>query len=709
MDNPLLSIIIVNYNVKEFLRQSLRSVQQATQEFPAEIIVVDNASQDGSADMVAREFPQVRLIRSAKNLGFARANNLALREARGRFLVLINPDTVVQEDTFKVLLQFFDSHPDAGMAGCKILNPDGSLQLACRRSIPTPWVAFTKLVGLSRLFPRSRLFGRYNLTYLDSNRTTEVEAISGSFMMLRSGVVKRVGPLDEHFFMYGEDLDWCYRIRQAGWKIYYVPDTQIVHYKGASSKKARLDTLLFFYRAMLLFARKHFRGRYLFLPQWFLILGIGVRAALSFVHGLLRQLRWPLVDLVLLNGALVLGMWLRFGSLVYWRSYVPVAGIYSVVWLLSLYFFDLYEHKKFSVARAAAAVLLGLVVNATITYFAKNFAFSRLVVLLAGFFSLILIPGWRWGLGVLAARTRWRPLEQLRHRYFSRRAMLVGTRKSVQDLLRRLRQSAIAGTQVAALLYVDGNGEAEAPGSGPAVVSGLENLSWYVQELDINEVVFAAQSLSYAHILGTISDLSASGVEFKIASDDLEVIIGSGSVDYLGEIPLVEVEYRYGHAPYRLAKRSLDLAFALPALLFLLPVWAVLLVRGYRFKAVPVYPAGAGAKSRLFDRNGLLAKKAVVLLKNRKIPSTFWEKSPLVLGLLGGTFSLVGLPFAFHPMEKVFQAGRLRLKPGLVSLENLPPVPGGSRERLEHSVLYYLKNYSPLLDLGILIRKLKAR
>jgi len=709
MDTPLLSIIIVNYNVKDFLHQSLRSIQQATAGIPAEIIVVDNGSRDGSVEMVAQQFPEVHLIRNRENAGFARANNQALREAHGRFVVLINPDTVVQEDTFQVLLRFFEAHPEAGMVGCRILNPDGSLQLACRRSIPTPWVAFTKLVGLSRLFPRSRLFGRYNLTYLDPGEITEVEAISGSFMMVRREVVEQVGMLDERFFMYGEDLDWCYRIRQAGWKIYYVPDTQIVHYKGASSQKARLDTLLFFYRAMLLFARKHFRGRYLFLPQWFLMLGIGFRAAVSFAHGLLRRLRWPLVDLVFLNLALVLAMWLRFGSLVHWRSYIPVSVIYSVVWLLSLYFFDLYEHRKFSAARAAAAVLLGLVVNATITYFAKHFAFSRLVVLLAGWLNLILIPGWRWGLSLLARRSHWRPVEKLRQRYFSKRAMLVGTRKSVQKLLHRLRQAPVGGTEVAALLYTDGSVEGENADAGPQVLSGLENLSWYVRELDINEVVFTPRSLSYGHILGIISDLSATGVDFKIASDDLEVIIGSGSVEYLGEIPLVEVEYRYGHAPYRLIKRALDIAVAVPTVLLLLPGWLLMMVSGYRFRRVPVEPVGAREWDTARESGSFLSRSAVVLLKNRKIPSTFWEKSPLMLAVLTGAFSLVGLPFEFRSSGAPLRRGELQLKPGLVSLEYLPPAAGEGRGRLEHSVLFYLKNYSPLLDLEILFRKLKMR
>ncbi len=349
MQKPILSIIIVSFNVKDFLFQAIHSIRKAIRNLSAEIIVIDNASWDGSVSMLEKNFPDVRIISNPTNLGFARANNRGIQESSGEYIVLMNPDTIVQEDTFETLLNFFSQDSQVGMAGCKILNPDGSLQLACRRSFPTPWVAFTKLVGLSRLFPKNRYLGRYNLTYLNPDEVTEVEAISGSFMMVRRNLVDEVGLLDESFFLYGEDLDWCYRIRKAGWKIYYVPATQIVHYKGASSKKAQFDTLLLFYRAMLLFVRKHFRGKYLFLPQWFLIIGIRVRATISFIQGGLSRIKWPALDLFFLNLSLVCAIFLRFGSLIHLEPYLLVTLIYSSVWLAAFYFFELYGHRKFVV------------------------------------------------------------------------------------------------------------------------------------------------------------------------------------------------------------------------------------------------------------------------------------------------------------------------------------------------------------------------
>ncbi|MBI3578172.1 MAG: glycosyltransferase family 2 protein, partial [Ignavibacteriales bacterium] len=237
----LISVIIVNFNVREFLHHALVSLQKAMKGIKGEIIIVDNASDDGSVEMVRRRFPTVALIANKTNLGFAKANNLGLKKAKGKHFLLINPDTLVQEDTLRVMLKFFENNPDVGLAGCKILNPDGSFQLPCRRSFPTPWVALTKMSGLSALFPRTRLFGRYNLTYLSPDETYEIDAVSGSFMMLRREAYEQVGGLDEDFFMYGEDLDWCYRIQKAGWKNYYVHSTKIIHYKGESTKRSNLD------------------------------------------------------------------------------------------------------------------------------------------------------------------------------------------------------------------------------------------------------------------------------------------------------------------------------------------------------------------------------------------------------------------------------------------------------------------------------------
>ncbi|MCJ7552663.1 MAG: glycosyltransferase family 2 protein, partial [Ignavibacteriaceae bacterium] len=258
-----LSIIIVNYNVKVFLQNLLDSIQKASSGIQTEVIIVDNASDDGSIEFLREKYPQIKLIVNKTNLGFGKANNIGLKEAKGKFILFLNPDTIVAEDTFSKMIEFFNQTPDAGLAGCKILNPDGTLQLSCRRSFPGPWTSFTKVTGLSTLFPKSKIFARYNLTYLDENQTYEVDAISGSFMMIRKEVYDKVGGFDEQFFMYGEDLDLCYRIQKAGHKVYYVHSTQIIHYKGESTKRSNIDETKVFYKAMHLFVKKHLSTSFL--------------------------------------------------------------------------------------------------------------------------------------------------------------------------------------------------------------------------------------------------------------------------------------------------------------------------------------------------------------------------------------------------------------------------------------------------------------
>jgi len=278
-----LSIIIVSYNVKEYLEKALISIYEASEGINKEIFVVDNNSYDGSCEMVKEKFRDVILIKNNQNMGFSKANNIALKRSSGRYILLINPDTIVSSNTLLKMIDFFDNKLDCGAAGCKVLNPDKSLQLACRRGFPSPFTSFSKIVGLSKLFPKNKFFGRYNLTYLESDQISPVDAVSGSFIMVRREVLEQVGYLDEDFFLYGEDIDWCYRIAKIGWKIYYYPETEIIHFKGRSSKKSGVDTGKEFYKSMGLFVEKHFKNRYLFYPLWFIKFGIWIRAGLFFL------------------------------------------------------------------------------------------------------------------------------------------------------------------------------------------------------------------------------------------------------------------------------------------------------------------------------------------------------------------------------------------------------------------------------------------
>ncbi len=293
---PTLAVVIVNHNTAALLARCLETLQHSRTSFEFSVYVVDNASTDGSADMVRERFPWAYLLESQENKGYAYANNLALQRlfpgglagpALVSYVVLLNPDTEVPPTALQQLVDFLEGHPDVGIVGPKLVRPDGSLDLACRRSFPSPEVAFYKMVGLSRLFPRNRRFARYNLTYLDPDVVAEVDAVAGACMAVRAAAVQQVGFLDERFFMYGEDLDWAYRIKQAGWKVYYYPQVTVLHHKGAASRRSRRATYEF-YRAMLLFYRKHYAASTSALVHLFIISGILVKAGLSLLASLVR-------------------------------------------------------------------------------------------------------------------------------------------------------------------------------------------------------------------------------------------------------------------------------------------------------------------------------------------------------------------------------------------------------------------------------------
>ena len=260
MEMKKLTVVIVNYNVKDYLCQCLHSVERAMQGLSGEVVVVDNASSDGSVEELSSRFPHVTFIANKDNRGFSCANNQAIRQAQSEYVLLLNPDTVVGEDVLLAAVDFMDSHPDAGGVGVRMLTDDGRMAWESRRGVPTLMTSFYKMVGLCRLFPKSRVFGKYYMRYLDENEVNRIEIMSGAFMMLRRQALEEVGLLDETFFMYGEDIDLSYRLLEAGYNNYYLPRS-IVHYKGESTQKTSFYYVRNFYNAMLIFYDKHFGER----------------------------------------------------------------------------------------------------------------------------------------------------------------------------------------------------------------------------------------------------------------------------------------------------------------------------------------------------------------------------------------------------------------------------------------------------------------
>jgi GT2 family glycosyltransferase len=283
-----LSVIIVSFNVKDFLRQCLTSVKKASEDIDCEIFVVDNNSSDGSSDMVKNEFPDVKLIINSNNSGYSAANNQAIIQSHGRFVLLLNPDTHVEDDTFSRCITFMNNHPDSGAVGVRMVDGEGRFLPESKRALPTLQTAFFKTFGLSFLFPKSHFFNRYYLSHLDSFETSKTEIISGAFMFIRRESLNKTGLLDEDFFMYGEDIDLSYRLLQAGYNNYYFPEIRIVHFKGKSTARDNFSDILHFYRAMRIYVRKRSEEEKS-IPWYFLVIpAIYLREGLSLVNRFFR-------------------------------------------------------------------------------------------------------------------------------------------------------------------------------------------------------------------------------------------------------------------------------------------------------------------------------------------------------------------------------------------------------------------------------------
>lgn len=285
-----LTIIIVNWNARELLKKCLNSIYKNVKDIIFEIIIVDNNSSDGSCNMLRDEYKnkdRFKLIENKDNKGFAGANNQAVKIAKGKAILLLNPDTIINEDVIDRTYEYLISKENLGIAGCKVLNPDGTLQLACRRMAPRPKDAFFKLFGISKLFKKNKNLTRYNLTHVSEDEFLDVDSVSGCFLMIKREVIDKIGLLDETFFMYGEEMDWCMRAKKAGYIVRYCPVGTIIHYKGESSKQLGTKATYEFYRAMIIFYNKYNKEDNFFLFNWIVYLGIFLLGLIAIIKNLL--------------------------------------------------------------------------------------------------------------------------------------------------------------------------------------------------------------------------------------------------------------------------------------------------------------------------------------------------------------------------------------------------------------------------------------
>ena len=558
-----LSVIIVNYNVKHFLEQCLHSVFKAIVNVEAEVFVVDNNSVDGSAQLIREKFTQVYFIENKTNVGFSKANNQAIRKAKGKYILLLNPDTVVEEDTFTKVIGFMDSHPDAGGLGVKMIDGKGNFLPESKRGLPTPWVAFYKMFGLSKIFPASKKFGKYHLSFLDENKIHEIDVLAGAFMLMRKTALDKVGLLDETFFMYGEDIDLSYRIKLGGFKNYYFPETTIIHYKGESTKKGSLNYVKVFYKAMIIFVKKHFPGRNAGIFTFLIQLAIYFRALLSVLKRGFERTSLPLADALLIFAgfALITPVWekLRFTEGHYPPEFLFVAvPIYILFFFLGILFSGGYK-KQISLFKLARGIFWGSIsILLVYSLVDEKYRFSRALILLGSGWALFTLVAYRLVF-------HWLRIPRFRLRIKkSKKIAIVGHSKEASRVKKILENTRIQ-SEMAGFIALDKSDK------GKHYIGHLNQLTEIIRINRIDEIVFCAENLSSAEIIRAMLDLTKLDVDYKIAPPESISIIGSNSIHTAGELYVVNVN-AISKSSNKRRKRLFDVAIAL-VLLFLIPLY----------------------------------------------------------------------------------------------------------------------------------------
>ena len=547
--NLKLSIVIVNYNVKHFLEQCLKSVYQAIQNIEAEVFVVDNNSIDGSQDMVRSSFTDVKLIANSKNTGFSTANNQAIKESKGEYVLLLNPDTVVPENCFQALLEFADKTPDLGGCGIPMYDGQGNYLPESKRGLPTPEVAFYKMIGLNKLFPKSKKFGKYHLGYLAPDQNHEVEILAGAFMLIRKKVLDKIGLLDETFFMYGEDIDLSYRITKAGWKNYYFAGSRIIHYKGESTKKLSTNYVKVFYKAMVIFAEKHYAGSNQKLFKLFINMAIYGRASLSLVSNLIQRFWMITLESILLFGSLYLlkEYWEEHikGITAYPKEMLTIhLPYYTLIWLLSMGFNGSYQ-APFNFSKLIRSILMGTLVILMIYGLLPNHLhFSRGIILFGTLVVTAVLFSWRSLYHLLKYKT----LD------FSQKSniksVLIGSEKKWSELSEILSSYQKNYQQIGFI--------SDKKSDSPHWLGTRKQLKEIIHIYGVNELIFSNETVSTKYTIQIMNELGPNINYFTIPSAS-NFVIGSQSKNSNGLYFGQQIELNLSRNEYRSQKRFFDI------------------------------------------------------------------------------------------------------------------------------------------------------
>jgi GT2 family glycosyltransferase len=566
-----LSVIIVNYNVKHFLEQCLYSVREAITGLEAEVIVIDNHSTDNSLAYLQPKFPGVRFIANTENSGFGKACNQGLALSGGKFILFLNPDTIVPEDCFRKCISFFDTHPDAGAIGIKMLDGSGKFLKESKRAFPSPFTSLYKLFGLSKMFPHSRVFSKYHLGHLDEHKNNEVDVLAGAFMMVRKDVLDKVGSFDEIFFMYGEDVDLSYRIQKAGYKNYYFAESQIIHFKGESTRKGTMNYVRMFYNAMSIFVRKHYGGSRAGLFNFLIHIAIWFRAGLSALTGFIRKIGLPLIDagLILLSFWLMKTIWTTYvrTETEYENSLLWVAfPAFTVFYLITAYYAGLFDRWYRWSELVRSMLIATVVLLAGYALLPEQYRFSRGILLFGTLLALLLVSVLRWVL------IKTKVLSSNKSREKDNHTVIAGTVSEYEEAYGILKE---AGLHQRVLGRIAIKGEEENS------IGNLEQLDKISAAMPFREIIFCKGRLSFSGIIQTINKLPHH-VAARVHAAGSHSIVGSDSKDTSGEAVSKENGFKLSDPYNRRLKRLIDVFISIAGIISF-PIQVFIIKKPFRF------------------------------------------------------------------------------------------------------------------------------
>ena len=680
----MISIIIINYNVKEHLKLCLMSIMECPQYEAYEVIVVDNYSFDNSAHIIPSEFPFVNFISLPANVGYAKAVNIGIKYSTGEHICLLNPDTIVRKQTFDILSEALKSEANADIVGCKVLNADGTFQLSSRRKFPSFWISFCKFIGLSSLFPKSKLFGQYNYTFQTIDSVQEVDAVNGACIMFKRNVFDTLHGFDERFFLYFEDTDFCFRAKQNNFIVKYIPTTSIVHYKGESHVHAPFDIKQVFLKSMRTFYRKH-KGEFLF---WKLInILLPIVSIFSRINKTLSSRIEKIVsfsiDVVFLSAVFYtsLLMWFYYAydktpsvELLLNNNYLLYNLIIS--WIIASRITKLYVKNYLSYARSVVATIIMFLLSSTSTYFLSFFAYSRAVLLFSSIGILFLTSSWRLLFHYFSQQKR---ISLFDNSIFTRRAVVLGSGVESIKIGSSLQNSPYGDFTLIGYVSDEWLDTENVIGLGR-----ISELKGIVEHHYINEIIIPENIIPFEDIIHILENISNKNITLKIAPRGKDALIGKGIFENISGISLLDMEIPILDNFNILAKRIFDISLALLLIIFTSPILIISAIK-----------------------NGLI-KNNIWNIDNKILPiyqidsnNQLIRKLPYLFHIFQGDLTFVGSQI----VDISYNNPNILIKPGLTGLAQIKHTQKTAKEYalFDH---YYMQNQSFMFDIEILFKSI---